>query len=220
MNVKKKLALWSATGLMGISLTIGGATFAIFTDSASSTNNTFTAGTIDLTQERDSGDSIPGPMFYTGSSDSSGYYPYDETVPSNSANLGGESLGGWAPGDKVVRAMNIYNKGTLAAKITKLQATISNGTGTYDRAAYNHFIDKMNIKVTYNTGSRPVIYNGSLRGLLSGWVPIALPITAAPNSGAINIEFEASLDTSAENIIMGKTFVFDFSFYAEQFRNN
>jgi predicted ribosomally synthesized peptide with SipW-like signal peptide len=219
MNVKKKLALWSATGLMGISLTIGGATFAIFTDSASNTSNTFTAGTIKLTQERDSGDSIPGPMFYSGSSDPTGLYPYDETVPPNIASLGGEALGGWAPGDKVVRAMNIYNEGSLAAKITKLQATVSSGA-TNSGAAYEQFIDKMNIKVTYTTGSNPVIYNGSLRGLLNGWVPLTLPIPAAANSGAINIKFEAYLDTSATNDIMGETFVFDFSFYAEQARNN
>jgi spore coat-associated protein N len=47
MSLKKKIGAAMMTTAMGAAL-IGGGTFAIFTDSASNTNNTFTAGTLDI----------------------------------------------------------------------------------------------------------------------------------------------------------------------------
>ena len=46
MNIKKKLAMGIVTGAMAVSL-IGGGTYAYFND-VETTNNTFTAGTLDL----------------------------------------------------------------------------------------------------------------------------------------------------------------------------
>jgi predicted ribosomally synthesized peptide with SipW-like signal peptide len=224
MNIKKKLALWSAAGMLGLGLTAGGATYALFTDSAQNTNNMFTAGTINLEQNRDLGDTIPGPMFYTAASDPTGSYPYDQSGVQY-APPGSEAIGGWAPGDRVVRAMDLYNTGTLQAKVTKLQASV-NPAGVMSGTAYNQFIDKMNIKVMYPAQTR-VLYDGPLSGLLNGWVTIVNPTTGAPHplianagGGSLNITFEAYLDSSADNTIMGEDFVFDFSFYAEQMRNN
>jgi predicted ribosomally synthesized peptide with SipW-like signal peptide len=219
MNIKRKLALMTASGMVGVSLIIGGATYAIFSDSASNTSNTVTAGTINLDQERDSGDNVPGPMFYSVQSNDSeppGLYPYDGEP---GVALGGEIPGGWAPGDTVIRAMNLYNRGSLTAKVTKVKANV-NAAGVTSGQAYDQFIEKMNIKVTYNTGSRPVLYNGPLKTLLNDWVTFSAPLPIAANSGAMNIEFEAYLDESADNDIMGEDFVFDFTFYAEQARNN
>lgn len=217
MNIKKKLGIFSATGILGVSLVVGGATYAIFTDSASIPSNTFTTGTIILDQERDMGDTIPGPMFYTSTSDPTGSYPYNiggvELAPP-----GSEAIGGWAPGDTVTRAMNLYNKGTLHAKITKLQANVSDGA-TNSGPAYNQFIEKMNIKIMYPAQNK-TLYNGPLKGLLQGWYSDFASFRANAGGGPINITFEAHLDISADKEIMGQDFVFDFAFFAEQFRNN
>jgi len=54
MSLKGKLALSFATiGL--VSSLVGGATFAIFTDSATNDNNTFTAGTVDISMDKPNG---------------------------------------------------------------------------------------------------------------------------------------------------------------------
>lgn len=217
LNIKKKLALFSASGVLGIGLVAGGATYALFTDSASNTTNTFTSGTIILDQTRDLGDTIPGPMFYSSASDPTGKYPYDKSgVPL--APPGSESIGGWAPGDTALRAMNLYNKGTLDAKVTQLKASVSAGA-TDSGDAYTQFIQKMNIKVMYPAQNK-VLYDGPLSGLLNGWVNVPAFLIAADPSGPANITFEAKLDKLAGNELQGKTFVFDFSLYAEQFRNN
>lgn len=203
--------------MLGVSLIVGGATYALFTDSASNSNNTFAAGTINLDQNRDLGDTIPGPMFYSAASDPTGSYPYDQSgVPLSPP--GSEAAGGWAPGDTVTRAMDLYNRGTLDAKVSRLQASVSAGA-TNSGAAYDQFIDKMNIKVMYPALNR-VLYDGPLSGLLNGWVDIATPLRANAGGGALNITFEASLDSSADNDLQGQNFIFDFSFYAEQLRNN
>lgn len=47
MSIKKKLGLALATTALGATL-VGAGTFAIFTDSATNTNNTFSAGTLDI----------------------------------------------------------------------------------------------------------------------------------------------------------------------------
>lgn len=222
MISKQKLALLSVTGMLVLGLTVGGATYAIFTDSASGANNRLTTGTINLTQERDLGDRIPGPMFYTSTSDPSGIFPTD-TARAIGRYFGGEALGGWAPGDRAIRAMNLYNRGTLDAKVTKLMAsvTVDQGgvpVGVSSGAAYNELISKMNIKVMIPTLNL-VLYNGSLSGLLNGWVDIP-QVDATAGGGAVNITFEAYLDPSAGNDIQGQNFVFDFSFFAEQVKNN
>lgn len=214
MISKRKLALLSITGLLALGLTIGGATYAIFTDSATNSGNTIAAGTINLTQDRDLGDRIPGPMFYTSTADSIGVFPTDINT---GRRYGGEAIGGWAPGDSVIRAMNIYNEGTLDANITKLKASV-NSLGLSSGDAYNEFIDKMHIKVKYPADNL-VLYEGSLSGLLNGYVDIP-EIFAAAQGGALNITFEATLDRTANNDIQGENFVFDFEFYSEQDQNN
>lgn len=217
MNLKNKLLMFTGTGIFGVSLVVGGATFALFTSNAQNTSEG-KAGTIVLTQERDQGDSIPGPMFYSAESDPTGLFPYDTTKNVPDAPPGAEALGGWAPGDKATRAMNLYNKGSLDARVKKLKATI-NPLGITSGVAYDQFIQKMNIKVMYPAQSK-TLYDGPLAGLLNGYVTIPSFIIAKNPSAAANITFEASLDLSADNSIQGKSFVFDFTFYAEQKRNN
>src|SRR5699024_10880864 len=49
MGIKKKLGMVMVTGALGLAL-VGGGTYAYFSDSVT-TNNTFAAGTLDLTAE-------------------------------------------------------------------------------------------------------------------------------------------------------------------------
>jgi predicted ribosomally synthesized peptide with SipW-like signal peptide len=219
MLSKKRLALMFLSGLLVIGLLAGGATYALFTSSASNTGNTFAAGTVILTQDRDMGDAIPGPMFYTALSDPTGKLPYDTNKNYPDQPPGGECIGGMAPGDQITRAMNIYNDGTLDARIKKLQAAVNAGFGSETSSpAYDEFIDKLNVLVKYPSGNK-ILYDGKLSGLLSGWVDID-PVLASAGGGALNLTFTVTLDKSAGNAIQGKNFVFDFSFQAEQKKNN
>lgn len=216
MLSKKKLAATMLSSILAVGVAAGGATYAIFTSTASNTNNSFKAGTVILDQSRDQGDSktIPGPMFYSASSDPTGGYPYD-TNKNPFGKPGGEAIGGWAPGDTATRAMNLYNHGTLAIKINKLKAEV-NYAGVTSGEAYDEFIKYMNIKVIYlNTP----IYDGPLSKLLEGYVNTP-DITAAPDCDPVNITFVASLSKDAGNKIQGQSFVFDFTFYGEQAKNN
>lgn len=108
MNVKKKIGLSAATAILGISL-IGGGSFAYFSDSEV-TNNTFTAGTLDINLK--------------------------STDDSKKINLNIENM---KPGDWKVHQIRIYNGGSLEVKDVKLRAdytvTDANGdNGTEDFA--------------------------------------------------------------------------------------
>lgn len=129
MNLKARLALLSATGLLSVSALAGYGTYAMFTAQSSNSNNTFTSGTLNITPERDD---VPntGPMFYTSST---------------SASVGGLATGLWAPGDVHTRGLFLENTGTLSALLSSISATpadsagnpvTSSSTGS-DASAYN-----------------------------------------------------------------------------------
>ncbi|WP_157950824.1 TasA family protein [Peribacillus acanthi] len=104
---RKKLATIVVTGALAVSLAVGGATYAIFTDSATNAGNTFTAGTINMDGHRQD-IPIEGPMFYTQDNDS-----------------GRMGTGFWAPKDIHTRGIFFENKGSLTAKLSKISATAS-----------------------------------------------------------------------------------------------
>ncbi len=109
--MKKKLLAIIPAGVMAASLLIGGATYALFTDSATNTGNTFTAGTLTMSTSRDD---IPmaGPMFYT-----------------NDNTNGWSGTGLWAPGDSHTRGLFVRNTGSLDGKLATVSA-IAEGSGT------------------------------------------------------------------------------------------
>lgn len=114
MNLKKKLAVYSATGMVGLSLLVGGSTFALFTSSAQNTNNTFTSGTVNITALRDDVPNV-GPMFYTSS-------------PQNGSVVGAMPTGYWAPGDKNTRGLFLENTGSLDARLKTLTIVPTNSS--------------------------------------------------------------------------------------------
>jgi spore coat-associated protein N len=115
---KKKLSVLAATGILAVSTAIGGATYALFSSSATNQGNSFSAGTLKIDSARDD---IPmtGPMFYTES-------------PSDVTGIGGLATGEWAPGDINTRGLFLRNTGSLDAKLTALKATPVKYAGKVD----------------------------------------------------------------------------------------
>lgn len=101
---------------MAISLIVGGSTYAFFSDTATNSNKTFTAGTVDIDSYRDGFDTIPGPMFYTT--------PSEGATPTEPSYDGLKPTGLWAPGDTHIRSLVVYNKGSLDAAIKQVKAEI------------------------------------------------------------------------------------------------
>lgn len=98
---------------------VGGATFAIFTDSSSanmSAANQIMAGKVDIDSYRDGFDTIPGPMFYTTSAEGS--------TPTQPSYPGLKPTGYWAPGDTNIRSLIVYNKGGLDAVLKQVYVDV------------------------------------------------------------------------------------------------
>lgn len=225
---KKQLIFTSLSIMLLMVLAVGAGTFALFTDTATNEGNNIKAGTVIISEMRDMGDTFPGPMFYSAASDPTGSYPADaKTYPYPPP--GYESPGGWAPGDIATRAMDLYNHGTLDVYVTHLKAEVHpewiapvSGevfTSETEGLAYDEFISNMNIKVQYPAQNK-VLYNGPLSGLLNDYVDFVPFLIKVQPSGPANITFEATLDNDTGNAIQGKNFIFDFTFKAEQSRNN
>jgi uncharacterized protein YfaP (DUF2135 family) len=176
-------------------------------------------------------------MFYPDSLDPDGNHAYDII----DGNPSGESLGGWAPGDQVLRRMILRNEGTLDAKLTGIKATpretytqtlkpINRGgsggtrtvTGITSGDAYQEFIEKANVTVT-NSDNTIVIYEGTLSDLIFSEEDMYADVVnelVIQAEGILNITFDVTLDVSAGNDVQGQNFIFDFGFYSEQVRNN
>lgn len=125
MNIKKKLMAMSLTGIVGLGLTVGGGTFALFTSSATNTGNTFTAGKLIMTAKRDDVPNV-GPMFYTSTSPGA-----QGTLPT----------GLWAPGDKNTRGLFLKNDGSLQARLTTLTAKAADASGNVLTSGSNYDAD-------------------------------------------------------------------------------
>lgn len=95
---------------------VGGATFALFTDQASTPEKVLTAGTVDIDSYRDGFDTVPGPMFYTT--------PEEGATPTNPSYNGLKPTGEWVPGMTVVRSLVVYNKGSLDAVLDTVRAEL------------------------------------------------------------------------------------------------
>lgn len=224
MRKKQYLALTLSLMLV-MTFVIGAGTFALFSASKTNANNHFKAGTIDLGTN-------PEPMYYTAASHPRSEWMQQYDLPRAIDPYGGEAIGGWAPGDSIDREMTIINSGSLDAIVKGVHARINlsetpGGVVGLDQnhQDYQQFIDMMKVKIVDRTGGGVVLYDGSLRNLLNA--------ESGGNGGVMfdssqqfvvgeprTIDFNVTMDLSADNHLQGKTWVFDFVFYAEQARNN
>jgi spore coat-associated protein N len=115
--MKKKFLAFALGSIIATSGIIGG-TYAYFNDTETSTGNTFSAGTLNMSSFRDD-IPIEGPMFYTNDS-------LDGTM----------GTGLWKPGDSHTRGIYIQNTGSLPAVFNKLYAVpeATDGTEAYNNA--------------------------------------------------------------------------------------
>ncbi|WP_453995043.1 TasA family protein [Bacillus nitroreducens] len=129
MLSKKKMATIAATGMVTVGLLVGGASFALFTDTEANSGNNFKAGTLTLDSHRHDVP-ITGPMFYV-----------------NSDDAGRMGTGLWAPLDSHSRSMFIKNTGSLDGELTRIFASSASG----DEAAM--FAEQALVSVmVYETG--------------------------------------------------------------------
>lgn len=113
MKKNKKFALLAVTGVVATSLVVGGASYALFTSSATNTGNSFTAGTLHIDANRDDVPNV-GPMFYTDTNSQPGTL----------------ATGLWAPGDKNTRGLFLKNTGSLDARLKSISANTADASGT------------------------------------------------------------------------------------------
>ncbi|MGF7058952.1 hypothetical protein [Brassicibacter mesophilus] len=190
--------------IIGIARGIG--TYAWFTSSATSNNNDFIAGILEI-----NGDNTtePSPLFKTDYGD--GYY----------SNY---NVGLWYPGKEVLgdsaRNYTIENAGTLDVKIAGLSAEITvftkNSTNylvedidswpTDVKESYDEFVENLNIVVN-NIGQE--YFNGSLESLIDGPQPLKrrsdnyIITLNTTNMKRANLSFGAFMHTAADNKAQG-----------------
>ncbi len=229
LSMKLKIVTLGLGSILGTTLLVGGVTYAMFNSTASIAGNSFAAGTMNISLTRDNGDLVnaPGPMFYSSTSDTTGYYPYDK-------NGSGQLVGGWAPGDTLSRYADLKNNGSLKVQIYNISATADSSnaiaagsgstvyTGETSGAAYDYFLQQMQITVTDQTGT--VLYNGPLSALVNkGGYNLSQPFVMAPAVNGLpsveNLKFTAYLEPgidNEDNLLQGKNFIFNFTMSARQ----
>jgi spore coat-associated protein N len=188
----KKLLVSLMSMVMVIAM-VGGGAFAYFTDSETSTGNSFTAGTLDL---KLNGADAP------------------VVKPIDWANK--------QPGDSGTYTFNVQNAGSLAGFLNiGVAQTPSEGTLTEPEqvaeTAIGHTVniaDEMNFKVTVTigTGSPVVIYNGMLKNYAQSPDDIAFP---ANTPGTVLVEWSIDGPTVG-NEIQGDSVLVDMAFNLTQ----
>lgn len=185
MDLKKKLVAYSITGIAGLSLLVGGSTFALFTSSAQNTNNTFSSGTISISAYKDDVPNV-GPMFYTNS-------------PENGQVLGTLPTGYWAPGDKNTRGLFLENDGTLQGRLKTLSIipTDSSASPVTTGNDYNNALlfAKQSKVIVWNVEKIDVDgKKGKLKGVDSTTMDSVMDIINYGYSQWVNNNPSASLD--------------------------
>lgn len=198
----------------------GGATVAIFTDTANNDGNTFTAGTVDIAADRDLGDPIPGPMFYTSIAEGA--------VEEGQEELLENVTGVWWPGRTVSRNLDVRNLGSLRVRLNQVSAAITSINGedpAENQSLADYFADNMNVKI-YVAGhpTSKVLFNGSLTTLLAGPLDCDYKPAIAPYTGLwppmVQLVYKVTMDSDAGNDLQGIVPVVSFYVHAEQTKNN
>jgi predicted ribosomally synthesized peptide with SipW-like signal peptide len=208
--MNKKLLL-ASSAVLAVALGVG-TTLALFSDTATSTNN-FTAGTLCITSERNDGDPVPGPMFYVTSAQ--GATPPPTSIP------GTLPTGLWAPGDTHTRTLTVMNPtscSTMGAWLTSIEASMHPG-------GYLPMANKLWVEIYTPQGGGPDVKVGEgwLSTFLAGPVPIQYPDTTKIPlylSSNRHMKFKVHFDIGADNSYQGQTLVVDFKVNSVQMPNN
>lgn len=208
-----KRAMWLLAAVLAAIAVAAGGTFALFTASTSPADATYTAGTLCITNERDNGDPIPGPMFYVTAAQ--GQTPGG--IP------GDLPTGLWAPGDSHRRTLIVRNPtscSSMGAWLTSVRANLASGDAA--------LADKLwvEIRTDHNHAVPPgdeIVAQGWLSQFLAGNVPILFPDGHKINLGLSSyrfLHFTISMPLDTGNAYQGLGLVVDFEVNAEQMPNN
>jgi predicted ribosomally synthesized peptide with SipW-like signal peptide len=197
----------------------GSATMAIFTDTETNTGNNFTAGTVNIEADRDLGDPIPGPMFYTTSAEGE--------TPGGDPPLPANVTGPWWPGRTVTRILDVRNAGSLEVRLHQVSAEITSINGqppATNQALADYFAGNMNVRIYVRDTVAGVLqyvdlFNGPLDTLLTPQPALHRPIFS-PTGSIRPVYYEVTMLSSAGNDLQGIRPVVSFSVFAEQTRNN
>jgi len=200
---------------------VGGATMALFTDTALNAGNNFTAGTVDIYAHRTLGDPIPGPMFYTTDAEGIAAQGQDPLNPT----------GLWWPGRTVSRSLSVRNPGSLQVRLHQVSAEITSINGAPPAATpilAASFAGNMNVRIFVLGQPANVLYNGPLAPLLTGpqpatYKPVISPLApGAPPwmAPGVGLVYEVTMNINAGNDLQGIVPVVSFNVFAEQTRNN
>lgn len=201
----RKRALFLAMAIVMAAVFIGGGiTFALFTDSTGPVDAGFMTATLEIDGQRNLGDPIPGPMFYTTASEG-------ENHPT----------GPWAPGDEHHRVLQVENLGTISAWLKKVSATLDEKSG-------EDLTTVLDVKITTDGAGDEVVAAGKLSDFLGSGVDFKSPIPCEyypddPDGAwgdVVDLYFWVSLPLDTSNVYQDATCNVTFSVYAEQMANN
>jgi predicted ribosomally synthesized peptide with SipW-like signal peptide len=177
-----------------VAAVVSGVTLALFSASTSPQQSQLTAGTLQITGDRDNGDQVPGPMFYIGPG--GGLY----------------ETGLWAPGDEFHRVFQIENTGSLDAWLKHVRAALQSGS--------RPLADKLQVKVTADPGGLNVLAAGTLGQFIDGDMAFAGGPISADVGDVVDLHFWVSLPLNADNTYQNLSCVASFTVYAEQKAHN
>jgi predicted ribosomally synthesized peptide with SipW-like signal peptide len=177
--VNRQIAI-STLSIISALLLTGGATFAFFSDSASSTGNTFTSGTLDLKLDDE-----------------------DEITPGNSVS-GSLSIANFAPGASTSGFISLHNSGSI--KIEKIKMT-ANATVNQNPDNFGDIRDVLNLDVILDDETPDPSCTGgtSLTSAIDSEVGNgSAPLTLTEFNDGTDNEFDAILEGS-EFLAAGET---------------
>ena len=217
--MRKKLLVITMVFALVMAL-VGGATFALFTSSDSNEAKTFTAGTVDIDIQRNTGEPVPGPMFYSTLEEGMGA-PWQTGYSAPKY-----PIGPWAPGDSHKREMTVKNVGSLPVKIAWIGAKITGDEAFLNNsAAVAEFSNNLIVRVESQNGVTSKMCEVPLSSLLApgGYKAEFMPVIGPKvedNVPTQHINWICTLSSNAGNQLQGKKPVVSFYLIAEQAQNN
>lgn len=195
-----------------------GFSMALFSDSTAVSTSNIVAGTLELSSNRDQGDSINGPMFYTTEAQG---WTYDGILPPVNPPDGPGPTGYWAPGDEHERVLQVENIGSLDGLLTKIRAVKKSGD---DILANKLQVRVVWLRSDYDfegnvTTTEVEVASGTLRNFIDADQEMTSPIEIYPGD-VIDLHFYVELPLDANNDYQEKDLDVGFTVYAEQMANN
>lgn len=208
---------------LAVTIALGaGSTLALFRAAALNPDNVFVAGTVAIEFDRDLGDPIPGPMFYTTLEEGRS----EDGQPPKAENI----TGPWAPGDTHIRIGDMRNSGNLDIYVEGVSVSLQ------EPAALSQPHIGYELLVTITTpdphapgGMRTLIDAAPMHQFIDNMVPFSQRLLLMVNSGNQDLWFHVHLplwlgdptpDDPDGTAYMGQRLKVQFNLHATQAAHN